>query len=294
MITEKKSTITYRKWDNGAMREFSEEVTVVRMDNGAITYACGITQEGYLLHCYFGAAIGDDDISYLMRLSDHPYTPNGNNRDRLIFMDSRLFEFPCHGTGDYREPCLMVLDEDGMSTCDLRVTGYRTVKGKPALKQKGVSVIPATYAAKDEAETLVITLEDAHLDLTAELTYTMFTGLPVVTRSARVINHGYNELRIQRLLSGCVEWDHSAFDMITLTANGVFPRTSTIPSRPLCPMTHRRRAVRPTASTLYTAAISLPRPRSRPAALRALSWVSIPLISRGFCARRRTSRRRSL
>ncbi len=222
MITEKKSTITYRKWDNGAMREFSEEVTVVRMDNGAITYACGITQEGYLLHCYFGAAIGDDDISYLMRLSDHPYTPNGNNRDRLIFMDSRLFEFPCHGTGDYREPCLMVLDEDGMSTCDLRVTGYRTVKGKPALKQKGVSVIPATYAAKDEAETLVITLEDAHLDLTAELTYTMFTGLPVVTRSARVINHGYNELRIQRLLSGCVEWDHSAFDMITL--NGTWAR----------------------------------------------------------------------
>lgn len=222
MITEKKSTITYRKWDNGAMREFSEEVTVVRMDNGEITYACGITQEGYLLHCYFGAAIGDDDISYLMRLSDHPYTPNGNNRDRLIFMDSRLFEFPCHGTGDYREPCLMVLDEDGMSTCDLRVTGYRTVKGKPALKQKGVSVIPATYAAKDEAETMVITLEDAHLDLTAELTYTMFTGLPVVTRSARVINHGYNELRIQRLLSGCVEWDHSAFDMITL--NGTWAR----------------------------------------------------------------------
>ncbi|MBQ2031382.1 MAG: alpha-galactosidase [Lachnospiraceae bacterium] len=204
------------------MREFSEEVTVVRMDNGAITYACGITQEGYLLHCYFGAAIGDDDISYLMRLSDHPFTPNGNNRDRLIFMDSRLFEFPCHGTGDYREPCLMVLDEDGMSTCDLRVTGYRTVKGKPALKQKGVSVIPATDAAKDEAETLVITLEDAHLDLTAELTYTMFTGLPVVTRSARVINHGYNELRIQRLLSGCVEWDHSAFDMITL--NGTWAR----------------------------------------------------------------------
>ena len=222
MITEKKSTITYRKWDNGAMREFSEEVTVVRMDNGEITYACGITQEGYLLHCYFGAAIGDDDISYLMRLSDHPYTPNGNNRDRLIFMDSRLFEFPCHGTGDYREPCLMVLDEDGMSTCDLRVTGYRTVKGKPSLKQKGVSVIPATYAAKDEVETMVITLEDAHLDLTAELTYTMFQGLPVVTRSARVINHGYNELRIQRLLSGCVEWDHSAFDMITL--NGTWAR----------------------------------------------------------------------
>ena len=55
MVTEKKSTVTYRKWDRGAMREFSEEVTIVRMDNDKITYAMGITQEGYLLHCYYGA-----------------------------------------------------------------------------------------------------------------------------------------------------------------------------------------------------------------------------------------------
>jgi len=216
MVTEKKSTITYTKWDGGAVREFSEEVTVVRLDNGSITYACGITREGYLLHCYFGPRIGEDDIAYLLRLSEYPFTPNGNNRDRLGYMDAKLFEFPCHGTGDYREPCLMVLDEDGMSTCDLRVTGFRSMRGKPALKQKGVSVIPATFASDDEAETLLVTLEDAHLDLTCELSFTMFRSLDVVTRSARVINHGYNDLRIQRLLSGCVEWDRSDFDMITL------------------------------------------------------------------------------
>ena len=219
MITEKKSTISYRKWDRGADREFSEEVTVLRMDNGLITYACGITQEGYLLHCYYGESIGDDDISYLMRLAEHPFTPNGNNRDRLVFMDARYFEFPCHGTGDYREPCLMVLDEDGMSTCDLRFRSYRTMKGKPALRQKGVSCIPATYAAGDEAETLIVTLEDTHCDITVELTYTMFADLPAVTRSARVINRGRNDIRIQRLLSGCVDWDRSNFDMITLNGN---------------------------------------------------------------------------
>ena len=231
MITEKKSTVTYRTWDKVAMREFSEEVTVVRMDNGAITYACGITQEGYLLHCYFGKQIGGDDISYLMRLSEHPFTPNGNNRDRLIFMDSRLFEFPCHGTGDYREPCLMVMDGDGMSACDLRVKGYCKVKGKPALRQKGVSCIPATYAAENEAETLIITLEDAHLDLTVELSFTMFASLNVVTRSARVINNGYNDIRIQRLLSGCIEWDRSDFDMITL--NGTWAGERAVARQPL-------------------------------------------------------------
>lgn len=222
MITEKKSTVTYVKWDRGANREFSEEVTVLRMDNGSITYAMGITEEGYLLHCYYGPAIGSDDISYLMRLADYPYTPNGNNRDRLLFLGDRPFEFPCHGIGDYREPCLMVLDEDGMSACDLRFVSYRKMKGKPELKQKGVSCIPATYAKPDEAETLVVTLEDSHCDIAVELTYTMFTKLNVVTRSARVVNRGYHDIRIQRLLSGCVEWDHSNFDMITL--NGAWAR----------------------------------------------------------------------
>ncbi len=216
MITEKKSTVSYRMWDKNAMREFSEEVRVLRLDNGNITYAMGITEEGYLLHCYFGPALGEDDISYLMRLSESPFTPKGNSRDRMIFMDARMFEFPCHGTGDFREPCLMVLDEDGMSTCDLRFTGYRTVAGKPELRQKGVSVIPATFAAKGEAETLLITLEDAHCDIEVELSYTIFSKLNVVTRSARVINRGYNDIRVQRLLSGCVDWDRSDFDMITI------------------------------------------------------------------------------
>ena len=43
MVSEKKSTISYVKWDRGANREFSEEVAVLRMDNGKITYAMGIT-----------------------------------------------------------------------------------------------------------------------------------------------------------------------------------------------------------------------------------------------------------
>ena len=51
MVSEKKSTISYVKWDRGANREISEEVTVLRMDTGSITYAMGITEEGYLLHC---------------------------------------------------------------------------------------------------------------------------------------------------------------------------------------------------------------------------------------------------
>ena len=71
------------------------------------------------------------------------------------FMDQTAFEYPCHGTGDYREPCLMVMDNEGMTTCDLRYVSHKVYKGKPVLDG-----LPATFANEDEAETLEITCID--------------------------------------------------------------------------------------------------------------------------------------
>ena len=42
MVSEKKSTISYVKWDRGANREFSEEVTVLRMELQVLVIVCCI------------------------------------------------------------------------------------------------------------------------------------------------------------------------------------------------------------------------------------------------------------
>ncbi len=222
LFREQSSTCTFRKWTANKEVEYTEELKVLRLDNGNVTYAMAVDEEGHLMHIYYGAACGDDDLSYILRLNENPFTPKANKRDRGTFMDSKPFEYPCHGTGDYRESCFMILDEDGMSTCDLRYVSHRTVAGKPALKQKGVTCLPATFAEDSEAETLIITMEDAHAGLTVELLYTMFATLNVVTRSVKVSNHGYNDVRLQRVLSTCVDFDTDHFDMITL--NGSWAR----------------------------------------------------------------------
>ena len=113
MIREEQTTIGFHVW--GAEKLSEEKLTVLRLDNDGITYAMAVTEEGYLLHVYYGKRCGDDDLTYLLHLDEGNYTPQHHNRERMGFMDSRPFEYPCHGIGDFREPCIMILDGDVMS-----------------------------------------------------------------------------------------------------------------------------------------------------------------------------------
>ncbi|MGN1088873.1 MAG: alpha-galactosidase, partial [Huintestinicola sp.] len=135
------------------------------------------------------------------------------------------FEYPCHGTGDYREPAIMLMDNKGMSSLDLRFVSYEITDGKPLLQQKLEDCtvrMPATFAEKDEAQTLAITMEDKRTGLNVILYYTVFADLDVVTRSVKLINTGSEAFDVRRVLSACVVFDSDAYDFITL--NGSWAR----------------------------------------------------------------------
>ena len=95
---------------------FNVDVKMFRLDAPNTSYVFGVTDEGYLIHGYFGKKICGDDLTYLLRLEENPWVPKANMRDKGTFMDSAAFEYPCHGTGDYREPCLMVMDDEGVTS----------------------------------------------------------------------------------------------------------------------------------------------------------------------------------
>lgn len=231
MIREYETAVHYNAWSNPGVT-CEEKMRVLRLDNEEITYAMAVSEEGYLMHVYFGSRVADeDDILYLLRIAESPYTPHHHLREKLAFMGTRPFEYPCHGIGDFREPCLMLMDADGMSAVDLRYKSHRIAEGKPQLRQKGVSCLPATFAGKNEADTLIITMEDVHAGLTVELYYTIFRHKNAVTRAARITNHSYNDTRILRALSTCVEFEGSAYDMITL--NGAWARERFLSRVPL-------------------------------------------------------------
>lgn len=209
----------YKRWawqinDNVT---FLEDIKMFKLDAKDTSYVFGVIDEGFLVHGYFGKKIEDGDLTYLLRLEENPWVPKTNMRDMGTFMDMTAFEYPCHGRGDYREPCLMVMDDEGMTTTDLRYVSHRTYNGKPALEG-----LPATFANENEAETLEVTCIDKHTGLEAVLVYTVFENLDVVTRSVRLKNTGKAPLNVKRVLSMCVDFDNDGYDLITL--NGSWAR----------------------------------------------------------------------
>ncbi|MBP3237564.1 MAG: alpha-galactosidase [Lachnospiraceae bacterium] len=232
MIAATNSCVTYERWINGKQKSFEEKLINFRLDTRNSTYAFSALEDGYLLHGYYGKKLGDDDLSYLLRLNENPFTLKSNNRDKGTFMDSKSFEYSCHGTGDYRESCFMVMDRDGMSTADLRYVKYEILKGKPVLKQslydfatgsKQNVTIPATWSENGEdCETLVVIMEDAHLGLEARLYYTAFPELDIITRSISFTNKGKESFELRRVLSACIDFEGCNYDFITL--NGSWAR----------------------------------------------------------------------
>jgi len=204
-------------WQINDYQTFPEDITMFQLDAKDTSYIFGVIDEGYLVHGYFGKKICGDDLTYLLRLTENPWVPKTNMRDKGTFMDATAFEYPCHGTGDYREPCLMVMDDEGMTATDLRYQSHKVYKGKPALEG-----LPATFANENEAETLEITCIDKHTGLEAVLVYTVFNDLDVITRSIRLKNTGTAPLNVKRVLSMCVDFDNDGYDLITL--NGSWAR----------------------------------------------------------------------
>lgn len=197
---------------------YNEKDKAFKLRANNTDYMMKVCEEGYLAHIYYGNKVPDEDLTYLLRLDESPFTPATNDRDRASFMDTLPFEYPCFGLGDYRESAFKIMDANGMSTCDLRYVSHKMYEGKPKLEG-----LPATFATEESGcSTLEITMYDKYADIEVVLIYTAFDKLDVITRSAVITNKGEKPFKITRALSACVDFDTDKMDMITL--NGSWAR----------------------------------------------------------------------
>lgn len=197
---------------------YNEKDKAFKLRANNTDYMMKVCEEGYLAHVYYGNKVPDEDLTYLLRLDESPFTPATNDRDRASFMDTLPFEYPCFGLGDYRESAFKIMDANGMSTCDLRYVSHKMYEGKPKLEG-----LPATFATEESGcSTLEITMYDKYADIEVVLIYTAFDKLDVITRSAVITNKSEKPFKITRALSDCVDFDTDKMDMITL--NGSWAR----------------------------------------------------------------------
>lgn len=209
--------------------EYNREKKTFKLDTPHTSYIMGIQDQfGYLLHYYYGKKLKSDDVSYLARTWEPPFTPERNERDKLSFLDCAPFEYPTGGIGDFREHCLEIQTSGGFNAVELGYRRHTIENGK-----KPLLGLPATFGGVGDCDSLTIVLADDYVGLEVELQYTAFSNLDVITRSVKLTNLGTKEnaIFLTKVLSGCLDMDNRDYSMLSL--HGAWARERRIQYRKL-------------------------------------------------------------
>lgn len=191
--------------------KFNEKSKSFKLDAKDTSYVISVVDDKYIGHVYYGKKIIDDNINYLMRLEESPFVPSNNKRDEVCFFDSFASEYSTNGIGDFRETSLSVIDKNGNSMCKLEYQKHEIVKGKPK-----TTSMPMTFGNSDECTTLNIYCIDPVLQLEVVLVYTVFENYNAITRNVCITNKSNDDIRLTKMMSMCIDFDDTNYDMITL------------------------------------------------------------------------------
>lgn len=184
--------------------------------NENISYILKVLDDGTLGHLYFGKKIKHrDSYQHLVQFTsaEVPVTPNALDDKRGFCKDILLQEYPSYGNGDYREPAIVVLQENGSRITDFTYHSYEIVEGKENLKN-----LPNTYVENsNEAKTLKIYLKDELIGATLTLSYTIFRDYDVITRNAYIKNESDEKLILERFLSASLDFKEPDFQIVHLS-----------------------------------------------------------------------------
>lgn len=206
---------------------YNEAARCFKLDMENASYVIGIAdEEKFVGHAYFGKKLKEEDVAYLLRTGEAPFTPDKNARDRLSFLDSFPMEYPTGGIGDFRESAIEVKDKGGHRALQLNLADYRIYDGKKALEG-----LPATWGNEKDVKTLELTLQDKVLQLQVVLSYSVFDGIDAVARSTKVINRGEAPLMLEKVMSASIDMDDREYDKIIL--HGSWARERHIDRTPL-------------------------------------------------------------
>ena len=188
---------------------------------GSLSYVLRVLDDGSIGLLHFGAPLAQG------RSYKHLARSFGGFANRLDYPVA--LEYPVPGIGDYRSPALVVEASDGSRLIRPVYDSHEIVAGKPDLVG-----LPSTYVEEDdEAESLIVRLVDEPTGLGVDLTYTVFSGRPVVARSARIRNGGGDPLRLHVVLSTSLDLSDARWEMIQLS--GAWSRERHVVRVPLAP-----------------------------------------------------------
>lgn len=201
--------------------------TLFTLQTNTSMYQIKRDELGVLLHTYYGKKTEHCDYSYLISHRDHGFSGNPHacgKCDRTYSLDILPQEYPCFGSGDFRESACKIRRADGSGSVSLRYDSYKVERGKYEIPG-----LPAVYALKDQhADTLVITLKDESQKLLVHLYYGVIEEADIITRSVRIENQDTQEICLERALSANLDILYGEYDLMSFYGRHEMER---VPSR---------------------------------------------------------------
>ena len=162
-------------------------------------YVISILPSGHPEHLYYGSRIDADSLDELFALSQKREFEPGNvivysEEHNTTSLEDICLECSGEGHGDVREPFLEIVRADGSRTTDFLYQGYEITDVKPAFDS-----LPGSYSADGKVEHLTLNLSDE--DLALQLHYYVYPDCDVITRSAKLTNHGAEPVEVERMMS---------------------------------------------------------------------------------------------
>lgn len=210
-----------------------EEIMAIKVsENGRLftlqtkdsSYQMFADDKNVLLHLYYGEKIGEENLSGLIFCTDMGFAGNPEEAgiNRKYSLDALPQEIPGSGVGDFRDDMIEIRHADGSFAADFRFDSFEILDYSYAIPG-----MPALYDTEEEkGETLVITMTEKASDIVLKLFYGVFEKENVITRAARLENHGETAIELEKMLSFSMDLMYENYEVIYFSGRHAMERTA--------------------------------------------------------------------
>ena len=188
------------------------------------SYQMFADDKNVLLHLYYGEKIGEENLSGLIFCTDMGFAGNPEEAgiNRKYSLDALPQEIPGSGVGDFRDDMIEIRHADGSFAADFRFDSFEILDYSYAIPG-----MPALYDTEEEkGETLVITMTEKASDIVLKLFYGVFEKENVITRAARLENHGETAIELEKMLSFSMDLMYENYEVIYFSGRHAMERTA--------------------------------------------------------------------
>lgn len=186
------------------------------------SYIMKVLSDGVLGHCYYGKRISECNMDFynLYTTYGYDYTAPYLINNEITTLDALPQECPGCGRGDYRNPAVVIENNDGRRVNDYRYVSYSISQGIKKLEG-----LPFLDSNTDSAQTLKIVMQDSISGAHVDLYYTVFEDIDIIARHIEVTNNTENTLRLCNVMSISIDFEENDFEMLSLYGRWANERT---------------------------------------------------------------------